>query len=705
MPYYFYQYFMTLRQFYFILCLLVYSSVQGQKKEIDSLKQILKGNLDDTTRILTLDLIAYQAIYYLPPDSILSYSKKALELANKKENYRLRSWAYAKIGQSYTHKGQYDTAIQFLRKAIYYGNLDNRLISVGDAYNCLGNIHFERGNFDSTIFYQQKALSIFERFNRINAALVADETIGSAYCMKGNYVLGLQYFHKALERSKDKESGIPRILSNIGETYNKTQDYGLAQKYLLQGLLIVEVNENKVIEAHLLNNLGVTYLATKRLDSAFFFLTQSLKIAHKIDYQYLMGPNHSTLAELFKVKKDFTKAEQETNTALALYERLNNKSGLCESYLFLARLNFELGDFIKARSNVAKSLKLAREIKALVNEKDCLKLLSDLEAENRNFSKAYAIRTEYEALSDSIFNKEKAQQIANTEAIYQNKEKNKEIEFLQQRNQSQKTALDQSQKIRNLIISAAILLVVIVFLLINQSRIRRKASIKLTEQKNELIQKNNALENASLSMEKSLVEKNLLLKEIHHRVKNNLQIISSLLNIQSHSIKDANVFQAVKEGQNRVKSMALLHQQLYQQELLTGTYFIAYTHKLVDSLISSYNYHDTNVRVSVEGEEFLLDVDKAIPLGLIVNELVTNSLKHAFDSISTAVIEIKFAKHEESKMEIMVKDNGRGLPYDFNIEKSESLGLKLIRSFAEQLEGEVTFSSDHGTKCVLTMTL
>lgn len=194
----------------------------------------------------------------------------------------------------------------------------------------------------------------------------------------------------------------------------------------------------------------------------------------------------------------------------------------------------------------------------------------------------------------------------------------------------------------------------------------------------------------------SLREKEMLLMEIHHRVKNNLQIISSLLNLQSGYIDDAEVLRMFKESQNRVKSMALIHERLYQSADLSNVDFGGYIKKLVNSLVRSYSAAGP-VRVNYNIDESAIGIDDAVPCGLVINELITNALKYAFPDSKGGEITVAFKILENGKTFLMVKDNGIGFPEDFNIDESESMGMKLITTLVQQLEGKIDIERSGGT--------
>ena len=202
----------------------------------------------------------------------------------------------------------------------------------------------------------------------------------------------------------------------------------------------------------------------------------------------------------------------------------------------------------------------------------------------------------------------------------------------------------------------------------------------------------------------SLKEKDLLLKEIHHRVKNNLQIIISLLNLQTGYIKDEETLKAVREGQNRVRSMALVHEKFYQSDELGEIDFNEYTEKLCHFLKQSYAEQDAPVSITVNANGIGFDMDTAMPCGLLITEIVSNALKYAFPNGREGFITIEFKKMPDKKVMMTISDNGIGLPDDFVIEKSESLGMQLIIALTSQLDGELNFSGGSGTKFSITFT-
>ncbi len=205
---------------------------------------------------------------------------------------------------------------------------------------------------------------------------------------------------------------------------------------------------------------------------------------------------------------------------------------------------------------------------------------------------------------------------------------------------------------------------------------------------------------AEAQIRQSLQEKEVLLKEVHHRVKNNMQVISSLLSLQGEQITDPAALTSFRDSQNRVRSMALVHEKLYRSESLASIDFSEYVADLMASLKRSYIMSDIDLRV--EADDLRLGVDMAIPCGLIINELVSNALKHAFKGRKGGMVDVRINRNGKGKTMIRVQDDGNGLPSDFDHRQSNSLGMQLVSMLTEQLGGSLEVNGAVGTCFTIT---
>ena len=230
----------------------------------------------------------------------------------------------------------------------------------------------------------------------------------------------------------------------------------------------------------------------------------------------------------------------------------------------------------------------------------------------------------------------------------------------------------------------------------------RERTSELTATNRRLMTEISERQRAEDQIKASLQEKDVLLREIHHRVKNNLQVIASLLNLQSRSITDEHVLEPLRESQNRIESMALIHQKLYDSDDLMVVDFAEYSRNLATHLLSSYGVSQV-IALRVDSDAGIsLAINSAIPCGLIINELVSNSLKYAFSAGQKGEIRIELRRKEDGRVTLTVADNGAGIPDEIDFRNTKSLGLRLVNILSGQLEGTLELERIGGTKFELT---
>lgn len=211
--------------------------------------------------------------------------------------------------------------------------------------------------------------------------------------------------------------------------------------------------------------------------------------------------------------------------------------------------------------------------------------------------------------------------------------------------------------------------------------------IKIRKQSKELSFKNQLINDA-------LAEKELLIKEVHHRVKNNFQIIASLLELQCENVEDEQAIERINQSKNRIKSMALIHQRLYKDEegLIDFNDYIGLLIKEISIV------HQLDVKIIIKVENIFFDVDTAIPLGLIINEIITNAYKHAFKSDKKNMLSVSISKQNQQNYKLIIQDNGSGVFSSFRLEKTKSTGLTLVKRLVKQLQGNLELLNNHGTR-------
>jgi two-component sensor histidine kinase len=205
------------------------------------------------------------------------------------------------------------------------------------------------------------------------------------------------------------------------------------------------------------------------------------------------------------------------------------------------------------------------------------------------------------------------------------------------------------------------------------------------------------LKEAETRLHSSLSEKEVLLREVHHRVKNNLSVVDSLLSMQARYIDDAAALRAISDSQRRIHTMSLIHEQLYQSQDVDKVDFCEYLQRLVVNLYSSTNFNASQVELKLDVKPTLLNIDTAISMGLIVNELLTNAFKYAFPNNMTGVIEVSlYESSDPHNLHLVIRDNGIGIPKNVDFNGTTSLGLRLVRILAQQLRATLDLSCSVG---------
>jgi two-component sensor histidine kinase len=307
-----------------------------------------------------------------------------------------------------------------------------------------------------------------------------------------------------------------------------------------------------------------------------------------------------------------------------------------------------------------------------------------------------------EALKDSIFNRAKSRQLEEFQVQFETQEKEQDIQLLTEQGLRQQSELKNAQTARNSTVGGALLLLLLLGLGYNRYRLKQRSNVQLEAKQREINNKNQALEVV-------LTEKEWLLKEIHHRVKNNLQIIISLLQSQSKYLLDEAAINAIEQSQHRVRAMALIHQKLYRSESLSRIDMPSYIKEVVEQLSECFDPEEQiNFRFQLAPLE--LDVAQAVPLGLIINEAITNALKYAFPPDfrrdgNSGTVDLSLARVDAENYLLVVADDGVGMPLDVDLRRSNSMGANIMRGLSKQLGGELQVDSGRGVTISVPFTL
>lgn len=477
--------------------------------------------------------------------------------------------------------------------------------------------------------------------------------------------------------------------ADLGNVYYINKNYKHARINYKKAINIALSEDENFQAASLTNNVGLVFFEEYQYDSALYYFNQALTLSDESDFyapEYVRYFKLVIKANIARIKtkkgmygQDFPIILEE----IQLSKKFNELGVTVSGYLDLATNYYLMKDFNNAFIYI-DSIVYMKQYKASAY-KEALELKGKIYLLNGNMEAGNHFFRMKKHVEDSLVQKMKIQAIENATMLYQVNKKEKQL-IDQQSELIQNTLIIQNQHKEGLflrwllVLSLVIIGLVIAFLLY----IRRKGK-KINTQKLELAE--------------SLQQQENLLKEVHHRVKNNLQVVSGLLVLQGNQTKNKEAKKLMLQGQARIESMALLHQMLYNSTDFGRVDMQEYLHNLLANLSNSFG-QGLQIKLEENVAQVNVGIDKAISLGLIITELVTNSYKHAFAS-NKGCIGISLSALSSNNYKLVVEDNGIGLSTDFDINASDSLGLNLITMLASELRTEIKFSNDNGTKCTL----
>ncbi|MBC7937801.1 MAG: hypothetical protein H7Y86_20840 [Rhizobacter sp.] len=577
-----------------------------------------------------------------------------------------------------------ERSIDLFRQA---GDLERRAQSL----EMLGDLYTQKLD-DRQIPVLKEALAAYDsiKHRELQGVYVL---LGTSYLYRSDYGQSLFYLLKALRTAQtlgDTSIRLCQINNLLGQLYTNIDKWETALKYLNDGLNVAKKYNDNYSIFILTITIATTYLSLEKPD-------QTLKTLTAAPQQYSLSGSAIEKAILYGAYfRAHLKLDHHREAQLycdSLFRLINEKTidGVRVSNIYRHMTNYYFFEqqYAKARYYLTKSILSNSKINYEAGHIQNLRLSYKLDSAQGNYRSAFDHLILYKAKTDSMSSQKTVRQfqVLGVEHEVGMKEdsiklKNKDILLLKQDNILQKTNLRQSNLIKDVTIAATILAFIFIGLLYRQYKQKQKNNLTITK-KNELLQH-------------YLTEKEWLLKEIHHRVKNNLQIVMSLLNSQSAYIENEPALTAIHDSQHRVHAMSLIHQKLYNTENVSTIDMSSYIRELVSYLNDSFNTGQ-RIRFEYNITPLELDVSQAVPLGLILNEAITNSIKYAFPDNRDGIINISLTNTAANHYLLNIADNGVGMPAHFTGKKSGSLGMSLMAGLSEDLDGSFTMESNPGT--------
>jgi two-component sensor histidine kinase len=542
-------------------------------------------------------------------------------------------------------------------------------------------------HYDSMFYFADQALQLARRLN--DKAGIGYALITENVCLvkKGDYSGALALALKGLKVFEDygPESGVAYSCLQIAQTYKEIGADKMMREYLGKGVdyskraYAIYAQEKDTAEmAESLNEAGIIFhdfaqgsKDHRYFDSAFICYTSALELIGRSGKgTSFLGRLYNNISQIYSEgKKDYPGALQYVQKAIMLNEKTNNVKSLSFNYSNAAYIYDKMGDGIHSLEYARKALVMAQILKFPERyENAYFQLVQSYKAVGR-YDSALFYYALYHRLSDSLLNLSKTSQIAEMQTKYESAKKEGEIQKLHIENQT---------KNRQIVLLVggliAIFLVAAVILWLYRRVSRQKQVI--TRQSKQL---------------------ETVMKELHHRVKNNLQIVSSLLSLQAYRLDDEEAISAIRQSQQRVQAMGLIHQRLYQTDESAFVNIKEYLTDLSESLITSYGFDRDHFDLQITTQQEFLDVDKVLMLGLVVNEVITNALKYAYRDIACPSLHIVWTGDAE-RILLSIKDNGPGWDYAKWQQAGGSFGKQLVTALCKQLRATQQLTADDGTQ-------
>jgi len=603
---------------------------------LDALKdKRLKINSEQDLSGIYYDLSYYYSRYDF--DLCINYIDSARVIADKfADDYYIDISLYYK-GICYNRHAQYEEALSYFNEALAVFSERQDTIALADITYQMALVHRQRTAYVPFL-------------NRINQSLDLARAIG--YDQKEGMCLNAKLIHFT-ERNMIVEA----------------EEVGLAS------LNIFESIGDSSSMGDVYNNMGNLKTKEGKLDEAIIYHTKQHELNTILNNIWGLGYSHSKLGNIYVTQGKYKQAEHHLLEGLQISRSQNSPYEISGSLIKCGEFYYKTGDYKKALALATEAEKITGNKKINNKREEALLLISQIQESRGASSAALSTYKRYAALRGSTLNETIAEQLSEMETKYKTVQKEEEIKRLSLEDQLNQNKISQQ---RYALTGTFIGLSLLTFLL-----------FRIFGQKKEIESKNTTISEA-------LSEKETLLKEIHHRVKNNLQVVSSLLRIQSNETNDEVAIEALKEGQARVQSMSLIHQSLYQKDNLTGIRMKDYMEKLTSNLVNTYTLTKDRVSVSCDIDDINLDVETVVPLGLIINELISNALKYAFPNDRKGEIKVVLKEQAENLL-LSVIDNGVGINNATGDNQGTSFGYGLIEAFCNKLDAEMNINTNNGT--------
>ncbi len=530
---------------------------------------------------------------------------------------------------------------------------------------------------EKTLEYARRGLDLGQKANYPFGVATAYGTYGLYYDLTGDYNRSIESYLKAikvLENMEGVEVNLAANYSNLALIFDYIQDHQKAIFYSKKALELEITSGQKLGEIYSYVNLATMFRSAQNEDSSLYYHQKAIEVGKQAELdEYKI--TYVNIGNIYLDKGELKNAENHYRLFLdyARKQGTEHQNRLAYAYSGMSNLHLLRNELEKGKTYADSALELTLIMQFRELRREIYEHYIHYYKKKGDYRKALEFYDKMVSLKDSLGNTDLKKQIQTLEARFQNEQNRSQIKELEADNQIKELTLAKAHTQRKLFLIIAILALLTLGVVIAFWITARRTSRKLAA-------KNILIEN--------------LIRESHHRIKNNLQVVSSLLHMQGLTLKSKEAQKAIDDAHSRVKAIALLHQRLQGSsdfELIRLNLFLK---ELCESILNSMSHNRKEVELELEIEDIKTPTDKAISIGLLTNEFFTNSLKYATMPGQKLKINIRISQGQE--MEIVYSDNGPGLPSDLEVDESPSLGFTIINSIISQLNGTLKLTATRG---------
>lgn len=589
----------------------------------------------------------------------------------------------------YLEQRNYDEALQTFTSELEVDEAINDSSAIAACLNNIGMIHFNKGNYAGSIIYYQRSADIKKKLGETEDAASVLVNIGITYREQGIYDKALESLLEAA-RYFERSDSFHELASCYNTIGNVQLDLGSPEKALSFHFKALDIREkigNETGVAGSLNNIGQVYMHKKQYELALEFLHRSLKKKEKLGDKKLLASTLDRIGEVYYLTEDMREAERFLLRSLRLKNEIEDLRGAAITHNKLGQLYLLWNKFEPCFDQLDKGRTIARSLGAKAVLLENCEISARAYQEKGDAKKVFEYYQLHAQLKDSILNDQKSRALAEMDVKYETERKEQEIALLNEKSKADAAVLEQQQvRIYSFYAITALLVG-----LIGAGARAYTSGKKVTRQKEELIRQKQAM----------IDQKQVMMNEAHHRIKNNLQMLLSMLSLQQGRVGDESTKTALKAVESRLNAMILIHQDLYGEDNSSQVSIRSYITRLVNTLLDSYAARD-KVKADLMISEAQVEWDKALNIGFITNEVISNAFKHAFAHTAHALVTVTL-KAGDGTIALTISDNGSGISPG-RAEKSSSFGLRLVQMFVKDLKGTMSMSSSRsGTSFEFTI--